>query len=386
VKDYEEKVFKTKEEMEKFLKERDDADQWLRVPMCNIKVSGDYGPIIVHSVLDSFDGTYEGTEEDAMQCLEEAGLFVGFSDPSDEGRIKTYPLRYTAVDSLYDRAGLSGRTIHGEGDSDNILHPSVKAEWLTTALNLYKKSETQILIREGKISTMRSAQYNVLKASELFDNVWKFISRNWDEPAFIGGVASHELTHSDISYGSEDENKILKSKLTKAGIKCEKCSLSLQFYTSDTGDAAATLLPYIRLDDKLVPIGEGLKLVHSHGASMDDWREKILKRLDSFPRATLEKIDNLASIKIDNPAGCLRFTACDLKLPKRNSLKVAADFEAMYTNGCTALDVYYKLFEIAQMSQRKTEADKLKANELIARSLFTDFKANDLEFEWADNK
>lgn len=383
MKDYEEISFSNKEEMENFLKERDNTDKWVKLPMTAISVVGaENAPIVVNDIIARMEN-YEGTVEDAMQCMEETGLFVSFSDTTDEGRIKSYPLRYTAVESLYDRAGLSGRTIRGVGDTEFVLHPTVKADWLTTALNLYKRTELQVLVREGKISTLRSSQYNVLKSSELFKEVYDFIKGHWDDPQFKGGVISHELAHADFSYGSAMENQILKKKLKNAGIECEKCSLSLQFYTSDTGNAAATLLPYIAIDGNLLPIGEGLRLVHSHGASMDAWRNQVLARLDSFPRTTINKIDSLGAIKIENPAGCLRFTACDLGLPKRNSLKVAADFEAMYTDGCTALDVYYKLFEITQMTQRKTEADKLKANELIARSLFTDFKANDLEFEWA---
>lgn len=381
LKDTEVKEINTLEELNDFLESREKTDRWINIPLGMTKVVGiPNAPILVDSIKDGIDG-YIGSDDDLQQVMGESGLLVSFYN-RDKEMFETEPLRYTGVESVLQRAGLTGRTMRDTGAE--ALAPEKKAEWLTEAIQLYKDKGCIILDRDGKIGTMRSENYVPLSAYRLNKSLVTVINGMWENVTFNNARVSHEYTEVNLSYGSDENKQNLVHKINDMGINCVDVEMSLRFFTSDTGDSAATVVPSIRIDGLQMTMGEPLRMVHSRGASEDKWLNTILPRINCFPRETEEKLDTLGKIKILHPGGCLRFIASEIGLPKTLTLKVAEEFEAMYDT-CTALDIYCYLHEIMEASEKSksiSPSATIKHRETVARALTMDIKSYDVNYEW----
>lgn len=390
LRDLEVKRFDNLQELHEFLNTRTNTDLWITDYSYENKVVGIPNNPICLAQIKSDITNLVATDEAMYECMENMGLLLTFPGPND-GRLITMPLRYTAYNSLFERAGLTGRTIRNSVCKKNCkaLEPAIKAEWLTTALGLYP-DKCQILVRDGKVSTIRSSQYQILDTEELVAELELALAMDWQIFKMQSAEASHECTVIRYVIKDEEAEKRIVACLAGINLPSDKVEIGVKFVTSDIGDSAATLYPFLILKDLEIQLGDTLKLTHNADATIKKWSDEILTRLASLTKDSVDKIISLSKIKIKNIGGCLRNIACHVGLPKEASIRVGEEIESMYMGPCTALDIYYGLFEIVNRNEEKllkagsqySPSQLLKYQELCAQALSLDFEELDIPFEW----
>jgi hypothetical protein len=371
--DEEVRKFKSFDEFNSFAKDRKEGDLWIETA-CNdtVVIGVENNPICATQLIGNLYH-YQGDKETFKKTMATHGLLLQVHDVNDT---LTYDIRDIGLSSIYSRAGLLGRTIR---DVNNALGSILRSEWLTKSLSLYS-DPAKVLVRDGKVSTMLSSRYNVFHSADLIRSLESYLDDTWKGWSFDAGLASHEII--DASFLLENRNEEAKKALEDLGFKCRRVDIFARFVTSDIGDNAATLYPILKVDGLNIMLGEAIKVAHTNKDGLSAWDDGILK-FSSLLKKGQESIEALATKKIRNSGGCLRYMACELKLPKDISLEVGAEMDAMYISGCSALDIYYYLHEIvSRYIQGKdiSPVSKLNYEETVARSLGMDFK--DVPFEW----
>lgn len=379
LKDHQERAFSDEREFLNFLEDRALADEWAVMPTEFVEVQGlENCPIGAQSIADSIEG-YEGTVDGLTETMGEFGFVVSYYDATEQ-RKRSFPIREFAVSSLFERAGLNGRILREQGE--NSLPAAKKAEWLSTALKHWAGMECKLLLRDGKVSTCRTQKYIPLDTVSLVKRTYEALP---EEAHFESASVSHEMTQCEIVFGSEEGDNDIRYELSKIGVTCQDVKRFVRFYTSDTGDAAATLIPYISVDGCDMPLGSPYKMVHSRGASVEKW-EALIGNVSSIFNDTLAKLKELCGIKLRNPASVLRYGACEIGLPKATSLKFAKEWEETLAGAeTTAYDMYRKLIELIgniEAGGKVSLAGKLHIRENVSRFLNMNLASLDFKFEW----
>lgn len=361
------------ESFNSFADDRKVNDRWIETRVSDTQVVGiENGPIVADQIKARLYN-YKGTDDTFSKTMATHGMLVLVKDPWETA---TYDIREIGLSSLYQRAGLLGRTIR---DTDNALGSILRSTWLTKSMSLYQEP-AKVLVRDGKVSCMLSSRYYVMHSADLIRELNRYFNEEWDGWRFNSGTASHEII--DATYTLDPCNEAAKDVLEQAGFTCRFVGISARFVTSDVGDNAATLYPTLDVDGLPIMLGEAIKVAHTDKDGLETWKADI-KRFGSLLKKGEESIKELADKKIRNSGGCLRYMACELKLPKDMSLAVGAELDAMYISGCSALDVYYYLHEIVDRyasDKQLTPTQKLNYQESVARAIGMDFK--DVPFEW----
>ena len=381
LRDHEERSFVQETEFLNFLNERTLSDEWATMPSEFVSIRGvENAPIAVPTLIPDIKG-YEGTEDGLKEAMEEYGLLLSFFD-SDKQSFRCLPLREIAISSLFERAGLSGRILREQGETS--IPSEKKAEWLSYALKHWDKQECRLLLRDGKISTCRSAKYVPLDTVSLIKTTYNALP---DECHFENASVTHEMTSVELTYGSEQgDMEVMDDIHNMFGITATEVRRYVKFYTSDTGDAAATLIPYLEVDGCPLPLGNPFKMVHSRGASIGKW-EKLLGGVSAMFREAMNTMKNLY-VSLTDPASVLRYGACEVGLPKAPSLKFAKEWEAELAanpGSVTAYDVFRKLSELIEKVEANTHPNlgsKLRVRENVARFITQKFSDVDFHFEW----
>lgn len=389
--DRENKEFTSSEEIHKYLEERSTTDVWSEPYICELHVIGipTNAPILI-SDIKSQHANLDATDEELAEIMDTKkdgmGLLLEYPDPNGNGaRIK--PLRYTAYNSLFERAGLSGRSIRQTEEKTNasVLAPEVKAKFLDTCLALYG-DKCKVLLRDGKVSTVRSSKYNILDTNELVTELETTLDCEWNGMQMLSAEVSHEFVVIKYCVDDSHAEKLIAKALQGTNQAGKNFKLGFKFVTSDVGNSSATVYPFIHNGTTTINFGNELGMKHSTGSSMDKWITQILPKLAILAKDTTDKVEALAKTKIKNPGGCLRNIASKLGLPKEASLKIGEDYDNCYVS-CTALDIFFGLYEIAEENGKKypngyDTTQKLRMEDLIVSSLFFDFSECDIIFEW----
>ncbi len=395
--DFEEKSFNELTEVHSFIEEREKNDEWAHPFTNELSVVGiPLNSPILTSVLASTLPNLKCTEKQLEEAMDpdmgEMSLLL--STPDKKGTLGTFPMRYTAISSLLERAGLGGRSIRNVEckEAYKALDPEVKAEIISTCLKLYKDN-CKVLFRDGKIATVRSSKYEVLPTTRLVNELEDSFSCNFDDFRMLKATVNHE--YISIDYILDDlmaESKV-SDLLVNTSLECASTKIGMTFTTSDVGNSIAKVTPFILTMDSEGNVinkfhfGNEKGMKHSTGASLDKWSDSIIPQLVPLIMEMTENIDNLAKCKIKNPGGCLRHIAMTVRLPKAIAIKVADTFDSMYTS-CTALDVFAMLNEVVIEYERTlankvvAPSTKLKYEDIVASTVFMDFKEHDYDFDW----
>ena len=400
LKDFEEIKIDNLEKFHEFIDTREKTDVWREPYVNELKAVGlplD-SPILAAGYLSSLPNP-EMTEEQIMEAMnpEYGEMSLVLECPNDKGSLGTFPLRYTAISPLLERAGLGGRSIRNVEEKNMVaaLDPEVKANIISTCLALYKEN-CKVLFRDKKIATVRSAKYEVLSTNELLSELETALSCEWADFEFINAMVNHEYLSADFLLHDEDAEKVIKDILMGTNVENKEWKIGLTFVTSDVGNSTAKVSPFLcTLTDSgeiayKMPFTDGIGMKHSTGASIAKWTTNILPKILPLFSDLENVLDKMANTKIKNPGGCLRHLCMTLHLPKQISLDVADTFDNMYMT-CTAIDVYCQLIEIISEFEKKTTAStqlispstKLRYNDIVANSVFLDYKEHDYDFEWA---
>lgn len=388
LRDREVRSFSSIEEMAEFGQARLESDEWNIIPQSQVEFFG-YTKCPIMAATMELPEEYEGTSDDIRDAMCNMSLHIRFFDVAAQAW-RAMPTRFTSWDSIFERAHVGGATFTAYGDEDGKAHelaPERRAELLTEFFRLWGDQECKLLIRDGKVSTVRSGKFKPLSDSELMLALVDEVIRVFGDFEFVEGSFDHERSMLLLSFPVDE----LEEALTDAGIAFEKAEGGVLYSSSDVGRMAATLIPFVLIDGKRYPLGRPQKMMHLEGASIDKWQNEVLPHISHFGADFAALIDKMSRLKIQHPGPCLRSLAKEHKLNRQDSIALASDFETRFMGDgdCTAFDVFEALCSILATRTPSVTglASARQVNDLTRAIEFanSDFVRNDLDcFEWRE--
>ena len=387
--DFEEKRFSSFEEVEDYLAYREKTDKWSECYINEIKALGvpADSPILAQGYAQQYPGV---TEEQIIETMDLSrgclGLLLNY--PKDKTATNE-AIRYTAVSSLFNRAEIGGKSFFRTSETQYFKPMSSEERASVLSSNLFRHTAPcKVLSRDGKVSFVGSDKYQILPGKDLWNSLKNTLLINCEDVIYRSSYATHEETVIDVEIKDEIATQRVTDLLEEVGIKPQSLTIGFRFLTSDVGAAAAQVYPFIVVDGEEMPLADPIQMTHTPGNTLEKWTAEVLPDVVLMIDAMVEKMQSLRDIEINNPGGCLRNIACELKLPKEASIEVGAEFDEMFDT-TTAFNVYYKLNAIISRAEEKnskeyTSAQKLKFKTTIMRALNSDFRRKDIPFEWKE--
>ena len=366
--DREKMTSQTEAEIVNYLHQRKINDKWLEVSIndCKLATFDKLEKIGKRTKLD-----FSLTNQNAINTtIEDTGLFL-------ISKIKkinyVIPVRFTAVTSIYGRAGFSCQVAYNETTNGGIqaLSKERKTELITEFFKLFNQ-KAKILIRDGKASFMASSSYSILNEFDLLKTIDDTLEEKYPMKEFIEGEVSH--SNLRMSYKLNDDDMEQSMKILSGVNNVES---GFTFVTSDIGESSASAFPYFILNESLkIFTGAPVSVKHIGSNSVKDFK-RALKKMNASFESSIESFDKLSKISINHVPTCILNISTYLKLPKRNTEEIVSQ---MLEYEDTALAVYFKLCEIITLyaSQDKSVERSLYYQELVARNVDINFKMFDV--------
>lgn len=372
------KYFKEELPFMLFVMEREENSKWITTKTKELsilaiekrkeEVDKDGNPVVL---LEDMKDYFINMEDVLNDTIQNTSLLLRIKD-------KFYPIRDCAIKTICERARISGASLR-----------KIKKSVLAFIINeCFKITGGQALLKvaDNKVTTIHGgdpSEYAILSISELFLTVVEYLNENFSEYTFLEGFYSHTFA---TACWILPQNGLLFDVYTEELKKMNKpinhMRAVLRLSTSDTGNSAVTLSPYMLVGElkQKVPIGASLKLHHKNKVTMKDFSEMLQKIYAQYTKA-LNGLSKLLEIDINYPINTMEGIMKKLALPKRYCLLALEQFEKM--NGilpCTAHDIYYGIAEVAFLAQAKGEsADKIaELEEKIAGAITMNWEYYDV--------
>lgn len=312
-----------------------------------------------------------------------AGLFLSFyTEINGERKHAVLPVRYTAIDSLLERARVNCFTMSNMEEQQDALVMSLdeKIAFINKAFKLYS-GFAQILFRDEKITSVMSGQYCHITMKSLDDGV-NALKEDFPDLKFKTGVLSHEMFKETYNINSDELEEDILLSLQEAGINAQNVSIEINAHTSDHGKIAATFYGRIVVDDMKLLFGSPESVKHS-GKKDAELLKAAAKKLYASFQNNQDKIKALPQINIDHPDGCLRMIAKEYRLPKKIACELADTLVGK--TDITAYEIYWLLNKIVILAEERG-MDPIRVitlQDMVARTLNASYKKFDKEFLWA---
>ena len=383
--DGETKYFKNIEEQNVYL-EHLKADVWAKPYLSEIQVEAiPSDPISIISRCEELE--LEQTAP-VMECAMENGIFLSLPV---NGKRELLPIRETAYNTMLDRLGLNCSLLKQkkENAKGNPIPLETKAETLALCFRL-KKEQTNVLIRDEKISALHSQSYAILPINDLIKVLEEELLKDHEDYSFEGAEASHEYFISTYRLNDEMSDESIKLKMEEAGASIKSLKSGVMLATSDVGYSSATVYPFLDVDGIHMFLGRNMGITHKKGKEqesedrMEEFRKAVhsvgnvfrecedeIERLgnqvvNDVPRLISNIVDSMTTLSSSNPL--VRDTLNDMYLTKKMK--------------GTGIDVYLGLLEVLE-SQKNTKnfgpRKYIEVLEEISRYLDRDF--SEIEFE-----
>lgn len=365
MKDYEVKKFEKEEEVKEILAGRKTNDIWLETKINKLC-------FIDRESYETNKNCYDVslTNNEAIQeSFNENGYCMVIMTESERDIL--LPIRYTAVESIYDRAGIAGQTIHLTEETKDlmttVLSAKEKSGVLTLFCSLYDKT-AKVLIRDDKTSFVASGAYAVLDASELFEALKDAVDIEYPENVLNDGFVSHEAIVLNYGYNDPDMEENIKNRLLNFGINVSNVKTGFQFRTSDTGLYSASVNSFFTVNDGIrIPCGEAIISKHMGKNSIKTFTNQIKKMNASF-KHSMNLFEKMSQQTIEDPTETLLTVSRSIGLPK----KLTKEFtENMNLVSCSAFDIYWTLCQIVNEYGKRNPKNPERViyfQEMVARS------------------
>lgn len=376
--DYEEKVFQGDIgffELLSLLKAQKESDIWTEPYISETSVKELMNcPIMTEQILE--DLSLSCSKEQIEEAMNNIGLV--FTAPG-KSSLENFLLRETAISSLCDRAGLNGPSITKAYKE----HKEILQEILNKGLSLWEDKKGKLLLRDNKISAFHSSEYAVLPTYDLLISLQKQLDQEFPGWEMDVAYLTHSMLRIRFSFPKQQKEILmqLNRALKRKGIKEVDGIPTLEFCSSDTAKSGANLLTGLMISGNFIRTAKDLKVKHYGSASISDFVNNCSNIYMLFKDAT-EKLEKLANVEMRYPIDAFIHLACDLKLPKKSALMVAEEFDLTRPRDCSALDVYFKLWEINVKEHQIACAESLIIQESITRALNKDFSNYDHPYKW----
>ena len=327
-------------------------------------------------------GTYrvppmENSDEELSETARDTGLILVYPE---KGHLVAKPTRYTAFTTMCARAGISGSTICNSQKKPllNVLPLAEKATWLSRGFSLHL-APCKILYRDGKVSSMLSAEYEVLPADMAVPAFEDRIKKDHPALELSAGMLSHEYLYLDYLLNNKEMEESFFYMLQDFGIKCDAIKAGVRFSTSDIGSSCMSAAPFYKIDDMVVRLGDPIVLSHERGHSIEQFIGK-LGALGMLFKESEDAVEVLGNTKIKHPAGCFWHILDRNPALKAGSESIADALDATYPAGCTAIDVFLSLNQIIQDRNNKrtlSPTQLINLSETVAKLLLIDYTEYD---------
>lgn len=265
-------------------------------------------------------------------------------------------LRDCAMQSLKNTAGI-------DGPGFNRVPKEKLAEGITCFL-VGSREKSRIMTRAGKVSAILSQQYQYMPCSQLL-NICDSLQNTFGNAQFRGGSICHSMTVAEFEY--PDSAQKITAAYNAALIHAGKPQTTqivpvVQFRASDTSNAAAMLITYLKLGAaQLLPIGSvnvphvAPREYYANGNRIS-CIEKFQQEADGlFAKMEYDIADLLPKMlatRIDHPGNCFVGLAKYAGIPQKWGGIVEEEVRMDWPDGsdCTFLDVYEALTQVTALA------------------------------------
>ena len=290
-------------------------------------------------------------------------------------------LRDTAYRGLLDRAKISGSALAK-------LRKQDLADVLNRCLQLHRKQQALLLIRDEKISAVHSGDekdYSILPIDELLETLQENLDARFMGNEFEKGYTSHSLTGATWKLPRQTENLLEKysKHLETIGKKqlAHKLVPGIQFSTSDTGVASAKVSALLLgLSDCPIHIGSCVAVDHRSKKTVDNFKQ-ALDMLFAQYGDNIKKMEKLLDITLLYPVNAMTRVCKELVMPKKEATEAINRFQLINgTDVATAHDVFIAMQEIPYLLKINgtPETKILSVQENMARALNLNWSEFDL--------
>lgn len=352
--------------------------EWLPVKVCDISVA----PVesIIFSDAAIFKNATAYAPEVTTEAVKDTANNTGLAVIIDG---KGYPVRDTALKSMFDRARINGFSLGKLAKADLSL--------VLNKCNALYGDNALVLIQEEKVSATHSGgdkDYSVLPIPELLEELSKCLDSRFPGYEYVRGYRDHSYTACEFRMPAQKE-ELLRSyesilKAEGKNVLAGKLVPGLKFVTSDVGVCSARVSAYLTGTAVPITVGSCLAIDHRGGKTVADFAKALDGIFVKFGDA-LDKLAALHGLMLNYPINAMTRICKKLHMPKKAALEAISMFED--TNGnvpATAADVYYAMQEILFNVGTEAKVNRFVLEENISRALTLNWKSFDLAkpVEW----
>ena len=296
---------------------------------------------------------------------------------------RTTCLRACGMNTLYESAKLNGSAL-------GRMTPGNLAATLNYGLDV-ASGNSRILIRDGKISALHKAGYEIMPQHTLVDIVTNMADTRFGGSVFVEGSVSHDYTEGVwVMPGARGRLLKLYQKALgehESALDIEDFWPGVQLCTSDTGYCAARLIPvFVKPNRTKIRFVDGVRVKHDRTDDEKSCVELFREEADGIWarfEASLEKVAELASMELQHPENAVISLCKRFGIPKGygEEARSAVEEQRLYTGKpVTAHDVYCHMSEIVSAAKNRG-ASRSTINKLsddVARVLNVDWYDHDV--------
>ena len=309
----------------------------LASPMDALSISNTPGNTIPHEVLDD--------------TSRNAGLIL--NDPFGN----QYCLRDCSIPSLQNTLRLRGEVL-AEMEKFDL------ADEFNRAFK-YARNASRILIRGGKASAFLSMQYEYMPGTELL-NICDGLQKHFGPATFVGGTICHSMTVAEWEFPAAAARITQAYNTALTAAKKNPATTPIvpvvQYRASDTSNAAAMLLTYLKLGPgQLLPLG-GVYVNHvpprefhndgTRYTCIEKFREEAEMLFSKLEYDVSDLVPKMLATKISYPGNCFLGVAKYAGIPQKWGGRIEQDLRQDYPDGsdCTFLDIYEYLTQATALA------------------------------------
>ena len=415
-KDTEIRNLNTREELQEYLDFRDANDIWVEpyIEECAL-VGLENNPLAIMELKGRSDLVIDSSVDDLEACSNDMGWLLNFPLGT---KYVVYPVLYTGIESVCQRAGIAGRTIRNTEEKKyaKVMSPVRKAAIISEMFGLYS-NRCKILIRDGKIPYMGSNLYLPLSAKKGIETLEKELKEEYPDLLYVSGMVSNEYLYTEFNLNDETLEANVRASLEDAGKRCSTVSAGVRFITSDVGTSMMRVSAYITIDGVKAVLGKPIGIRHDISKATKEKKtsdyeytsviteEGIVKTQETVEAEEVEmtrfseevrkigavfkecedQVESLGNTIVNNPAGCFQHIVLSNKLlPMGTAKEIAKEIELAYPGCASAIDIFFALNDLVERSNQKkvmTPTQYINMTESVAETLFYDYTAYDLPLE-----
>lgn len=345
--------FSQEEEFHRYLNEIEERGQWIRVPSTSLKVL-----------------TAEGNEAACTPVMDADMEKLMEDTQSHTGLLLKLP------GAVYQLGGTAIKTLKGRARIDGNALADVGKQTLADILNkCLKVAKGKALIRfcEGKVRAVLSGDekdYSILSMSDVYMISSAYINGDYEKAAFLKGYADHVRTMAVWEIEDERMSNAYKELMEQYGKYAEeKLRAAVRITTSDVGASGANIFYSIKGNEKMVVLGEALKLRHKDCQTIQDFEDNIQSIFDYY-KEVLQDIMRLCNIRINHPVNAMAGIMKKAGFTKKLIAETVESYRVVSGDTpCSAYEVYCGICEVISIARQcgESESNLLRLEEKIAK-------------------